>query len=370
MNQPGAGEPRPGAVARAKASAAARWVALRSAHPSVRHAAAAWARLQNNNGGQYAAAITYFSFLALFPLLLLAVAVTGFVLHSHPAAQQSLLTHITDNVPGSLGTTLRKSVRTAIAQRAGVGVVGLVGLLLSGLGWIGNLRAAVDAVWGTRPAKRNFVKAKLANLLVLAGLGLGLVLSLGLTVVGTAVTDQILNGLGLLHVSGLHYVVTILTFVISVAGDLLIFLWVLVRLPRADVPRAAALKGALLAAVGFEVLKVLGTYTIAKSAQSATAGPFAGLLAVLIWIQLVARFMLFCAAMTAVLTDDAEVAASTEVLVAADELPGEVPVNSPLSPVAVAGSLLGVGAAAGAAAVVWATRRRPADQGAAAQSRR
>jgi membrane protein len=186
-------------------------------------------------------------------------------------------------------------------------------------------------VWGVRPAKRNLVVAKLANLLVLAGLGLGIVLSLGLTVVGTAVTDQILHALGLLHVSGLHYVVTILTFVISVAGDLLIYLWVLVRLPGADVPRSAALKGALLAAVGFEVLKVLGTYTIAKSAQSPTAGPFAGLLAVLIWIQLVARFMLFSAAMT---------------------------------------SLLGVGAAAGAAAVAWATRRRPADQGAAAQSRR
>ncbi len=359
---------KPGALARAKSAASARWAGLKSAHPSLRHTVAAWQRLQDNNGGQYAAAITYFSFLALFPLLLLAVAVTGFVLHSHPAAQQSLLNHITDNVPGSLGTTLKKSVRTAIEQRTGVGIVGLLGVLLSGLGWIGNLRAAVDAVWGSRPAKRNFVMAKLANLLVLGGLGLGLVLSLGLTVVGTAVTDQILNALGLLHVSGLHYVLTILTFVIAVAGDLLIFVWVLVRLPRADVPRSVALKGALLAAVGFEVLKVLGTYTIAKSAHSPTAGPFAGLLAVLIWIQLVARFMLFCAAMTAVLTDDAAaaVAEPAEVPVPVEQ----APLPEPFSPVAVAGSLLGVGAAAGAAAVAWATRRRPADQGEAAQSRR
>ena len=67
-------------------------------------------------------------------------------------------------------------------------------------------------------------------------------------------------------------------------------------------PFLVAIKGALLAAVGFEILKVVGTYTIAKSAKSPTLGPFAGLLAVLIWIQLVARLLLFCAALTATLT--------------------------------------------------------------------
>ena len=56
---------------------------------SVRHLVAAWKRMSATNGNQYAAAITYFSFLALFPLLLLAVSIAGFVLHSHPAAQQT-----------------------------------------------------------------------------------------------------------------------------------------------------------------------------------------------------------------------------------------------------------------------------------------
>ena len=69
-----------------KTAVTARWSALRERRPSVRHVVLAWQRMQQNNGGQYAAAITYFSFLALFPLLLLAVAVTGFVLHAHPAA--------------------------------------------------------------------------------------------------------------------------------------------------------------------------------------------------------------------------------------------------------------------------------------------
>jgi membrane protein len=71
------------------------------------------------------------------------------------------------------------------------------------------------------------------------------------------------------------------------------------------VSRRVLLRGTLLAAAGFEVLKLVGTYTIAHTADSPTAGPFAGLLAVLIWIQLVARFMLFCAAWMAVVTAEA-----------------------------------------------------------------
>ena len=284
---------------RAKTGAGARWAGLKQRRPGLQHVLDAWTLLQENNGNQYAAAITYFSFLALFPLLLLAVAVTGFVLHSHPAAQQSQLDHITANVPGDLGKTLQSSVRTAIKARTSVGIVGLVGVVLTGLGWIGNLRAAIDAVWGRRPPDRNFFLAKLMNLLVLAGLGLGIVVSLGLTVVGTAVTDQLVRAAGLEHVPGVHFLITVLGLVLAVAGDVLIFWWLLVWLPGVPVPRRTGLQGAVLAAVGFEVLKIIGTVTIAKTAHSPTAGPFAGLLAVLIWIQLVARFMLFCAAWTA-----------------------------------------------------------------------
>ena len=359
---------------RVKSAASLRWAGLKERRPGLRHVVAAWKLLKDNNGSQYAAAITYFSFLALFPLLLLAVAITGFVLQSHPAAQQSLLDHITANVPGDLGKTLQASVRTAIKSRTSVGIVGLVGVMLTGLGWIGNLRAAIDGVWGRRAPDRNFFFAKLMNLFVLAGLGLGLVVSLGLTVLGTALTDQALRATSLDNVVGVHYLVTVLGLALAVAGDVLIFWWVLVRLPAIRVPRRAGLQGAVLAAVGFEILKIVGTFTIAKTTHSPTAGPFAGLLAVLIWIQLVARFMLFCAAWTATCRGcppGPQEAAEEPIegpaaLETADA--GEVP-DAP-SPLVVAGSLIGAGVVAGAAAVAWANSRRREDQGERSQSSR
>jgi membrane protein len=378
---------RPNAFSRVRSALGRRWDRLNEHRPGLRHIVAAWKLLQVNNGNQYAAAITYFSFLALFPLLLLAVAVTGFVLHSHPAAQQSLLDHITANVPGDLGKTLQSSVRTAIKARTGVGIVGLVGVLLTGLGWIGNLRAAIDGVWGRRAAPTNFLRAKLANLFVLAGLGLGVLVSLGLTVIGTALTDQILRAADLDHVAGVHWLVTVLGVALAVVGDVLIFWWLLVRLPGVPVPRRVGLQGALLAAVGLEVLKIAGTFTIAKTAHSPTAGPFAGLVAVLIWIQLVARFMLFCAAWTATCEGCAlgpqdpgskpvqaggepvpATAAAARSPAAGERAGGEVP-DAP-SAALVAGSLIGAGAVAGGALVAWLNSRRRDVQGDRSRSSR
>ena len=74
-------------------------------------------------------------------------------------------------------------------------------MLLTGLGWVGNLRQAIDAVAGQEPRRREVPRRpRLRNLVILAGLGLGVLVSLGLTVVGTAVTDQILRSVGLEHV--------------------------------------------------------------------------------------------------------------------------------------------------------------------------
>jgi membrane protein len=106
-------------------------------------------------------------------------------------------------------------------------------------------------------------------------------------------------------VPGATVLLKLLGIALAIAGDMLIFWWVMVRLPKIELRTRLAAKGALLAAVGFEVLKIVGTYTIAHTANSPTAGPFAGVIAILIWIQLVARWLLFSCAWTATVASDA-----------------------------------------------------------------
>ena len=332
----------------------ARWDELRRQHWWLEHLVRAWQRYKKNNGDYFAAAITYFSFLALFPTILLGVSITGYVLQHDQSLQTQLYTKIEHGLPGGFGTTVKQAVSNAISARAGVGVVGLLGLAYTGLGWIANLRAAIIAVWGQTPAKIAFVKAKLLDSAVLAGLGLGVVLSVGLTAVGTALTDQVTRKLS---IPGGTVLVTLFGLLLPVAGDMLVFGLVLIRLPKAKVPRPILIRTVMLASIGFEILKVIGTFYIARVAKSPAFGVLGGIIGILVWIDLVSRFILYCASWAATASSPgAESTASSAVDVA---IPADAPVtrSAAASPLTVAASLVGIGFTVGAGSVGLLRRR-------------
>jgi membrane protein len=348
----------PPAIGAIKDTASGTWTNIKRRFPWLAHVVNAYSHYTKQNGNYLAAAITFFSFLALFPLILLVVSVAGFVL----AHDQSLLTKLTNSisshVPGSFGTTLHTAVNTAIQNRAGIGVVGLVGVLLSGLGWISNLRTAISAVWGVPVKKRNFISSKLANAAVLAGLGLAILVSLGLTAGGTAATGVILKALSLQHETGMGVLTRVIGIVLAVAGDVLIFGWMIIKLPDVDTPRRLNVKAALLASVGFEVLKVIGSYYIGRVSKSPTVSIFGSVVGVLLFIYLVARFLLYCVAWAAtgfelVAAAEGTLAAGTA---ASDAVTPEpyLLFGRPLSGYAL--SLLAAGAAMGAAVMSFVRR--------------
>jgi membrane protein len=345
---------------RRRADATKRWQRLRKQRPGLDHTVSAYQHYQAQNGNQLAAAITYFSFLALFPLVLLGVSVTAFVLAADPHLQTELFAHITEQVPGSFGTTLKTAIDTAIKQRAAVGIVGLVGVALTGLGWIDNLRSGIDAVWGFPSRKRNFFAKKAADALVLAGLGLGVVISLGITAGGTAVSHQLLRLIGADQLTGAGTVTAILALLLGIAGSILIFGWVMIKLPDAHVSRRTAFRASLLAAVGFEILKLIGTVYIARVTKSPAAAVIGPALGILVWINLVSRYLMFCVAWAAVARDAEQV---TDPLTQPVAGPPVAPERAAYSPAGVAAGLLSAGAAlgAGSLAVLQSRRSRARD---------
>lgn len=287
-----------------------RWTALRKRHRALDHAVRAGTTYSSDNGNQYAAAITYFSVLALFPLLLLGMSVAGFVLASQPQLFTELQHRITGALPGALGATVGKVVTTAVDDRGAVGVVGLVGLAYSGLGWIGNLRTGVQAMWTAPEPAENWALAKLRDLLILVGLGASALVSLGLTAGGTAATNLVVRTAHLSHVPGIGVATRAVGIIVAILADVLIFGWMLSRLPRRPVPTRALLRGSLLAAIGFEILKVAGTYYIARVAKSPTYGLFGGFIGLFLWVNLVARLLLFVTAWTATAPETAAATAA------------------------------------------------------------
>ena len=355
----------PAALARLRTGATRRWQALQQARPAVAHLVAAFRHYQANHGNDLAAAITYFSFLALFPLILLGVSVTGFVLASRPELQGQLFDSVSSNLPGPSGDTVRRMIQGAIDTRAGVGLLGLAGVLLAGLGWVGNLRTAIDVVWGIPASKRPYLAKKAADGLVLAGLGVGVVLSVGLTAGGTAASGLVLRGLGLDGVSGAGAATWCLGILLGIAGSTVIFGWLMVRLPDVRVPLPIALRATLLAAAGFEVLKLIGTFYIARITGSPTGAVVGPVVGVLVWIYLVARYQLYCVAWAATaLADFAQPdRAGGEPSPAGGEPAAAVPELAPagaarVAPAVVAAGLLSAGAALGAGSLAALRRWR------------
>ena len=89
----------------------------RNRHEWLDHLVRAGGRYTERHGDHYAAAITYFSVLALFPLILVAVAALGYVLFLQPDLLVQLTTGIAKNVPAGLDKIIVPIVDNAIASR-------------------------------------------------------------------------------------------------------------------------------------------------------------------------------------------------------------------------------------------------------------
>lgn len=282
--------------------------------PAVAHFLRAIDRFNDRLGSQFGAAITYFSFLSLIPILMVSFAAVGFVL----ASNQDLLTNLINKIVSSisdptLANTLKNTVNTAIQQRATVGLTGLLLALYSGINWMGNLREAVRAqsrdVWERKPDDQEKIWKKYArDLLSLLGLMLALVITLTLTSVAGAAQAAIVSALGLDGIDWLRPALTTIALTISILANYLLFLWIFWILPRHKPRKKALFRGTLLAAVGFEVIKFIMTLTLPKLASSPSGAAFGSVLGLMAFFYFFARLTLFCAAWiaTAKYKDDPE----------------------------------------------------------------
>lgn len=257
------------------------------------------------HGDHYAAAITFFSVLSLVPMLMIIFAAAGFVLAGNPELLHHLQDQMTTAAPAGLGPTLNQVIDGAIASRRGVGIVGLLGALYSGLGWMSNLREALTAQWGATsgdqaPESGNFLRTKVVDLLALLGLGSALVLSFAVTGVGTAFATAVLRAVGLAQIPGARLVLTALAVAGSITGMWLVFLWVIARLPRQPVPLRKAIRAAWVGAIGFEILKQVFAVYLDSVTASPTGKLFGPVIGLMVFAYFVSRFLLLLTAWAAV----------------------------------------------------------------------
>ncbi|MFD7013872.1 YihY/virulence factor BrkB family protein [Streptomyces sp. NPDC059928] len=260
-----------------------------------------WSRL--------AAAITFISFLALFPLITVTAAVTAALLST--AQVQQLQHTLAEQVPG---ISDQLDLQGLIDNAGTVGGVAGALLLLTGIGWIGQMRGCLRVVWDmeeTEEGENPFLR-KLKDAGVLMGLGAAGLASWGASSLGSTAVGWSADRLGIDQGGAGGVLLRVAAVAVAVLADFLLLLYVLTLLPGVSPPRRRLVVAALIGAVGFELLKMLlGGYIKGVAAKS-MYGAFGVPIALLLWINFTAKLLLFCAAWTATPAkeDDPELTAS------------------------------------------------------------
>ncbi|HEX2771068.1 MAG TPA: YhjD/YihY/BrkB family envelope integrity protein [Micromonosporaceae bacterium] len=274
-------------------AAVAAWMRARHRHGWLDHLARAVVRYDKADGGRLAAAVTYYAFFATFALALLSVAIFGFVFDD-PVVLRSVQRYLAENLP-------RVDVQALRDARGTVGVIGFIGLPISGWFWVDALRSSMRAIWRLPEYPGTFIVRVLVDLLVLIGLGMVLAASLAMVFATTAVAGRLVTATGA-GATPARLLLGTVGLVLGVGVNTLLSMAVLTGLPRLRMPLRRVLGPALFVAAGLELLKTLGRLYVHRIETNATYLVVAGAVGLLVFLNVVNQLILFAATLAATST--------------------------------------------------------------------
>jgi membrane protein len=148
---------------------------------------------QDDNLTDWAAALTYYAVLALFPALLVLVALLGLV-GQYPQTTNALLDIIGKLGPSSAVDTFRKPIEGVVQSKGGAGALlglGLLGALWSASGYIGAFFRASNIVWDIEEGRPVWKLLPLRVVVTLVG-----VLAVAIVLIGLVLTGPLAQAVG------------------------------------------------------------------------------------------------------------------------------------------------------------------------------
>jgi membrane protein len=242
-----------------------------------------------DDASMLAAAVAYYFAISLFPLLLILVAVVGFFLAQTEAgqgAQQYVLDAAGNQVSPAVAEQLGVVLGTVRRQAPVNGPLGLVLLLATSIAMFVQLDRAFDLIWDVPSPREYGVLAAIKRVLFVRLRAFVMLIGVwGLVMVGF-VAGIVLTGVDTYAADVAPYWAQIswwlrhgLNLAINVGAFTLLFKF----LPRVRVMWHEAFSGALVAAVGWEIGRlVLATFVIGQEYSSAY-GVIGSFLAIMLW---------------------------------------------------------------------------------------
>lgn len=245
-----------------------------------------------------AAAISYYTIFSIAPLLIIIIAIVGFVYGDEQARQQLL-----GQVSQALGPQAAQQIGTMIEQtnQGGSGVVatviGIVTVLVGATGVFTQLQKSLNDIWKSGPDKSkgalHTLWLRFRGLLMVLVLGLVLILAFALQ---SALNVIITNFQDLLP--GGNWIWYIANLVLTIAIYTGIFMLLFKLIPDAETSWSEVWRGALLTAILLKIGEIaLGIY-LGTSGVSSAYGAAGSLVVLLLYVFYSAQIVLFGAEFT------------------------------------------------------------------------
>ena len=244
-----------------------------------------WRRHQS---GRNASLLSFFFFLSIFPLLLVATTILGFVLQNNEDLQQRIVNGALDQIP-VLGEQLANDP-TSLNGSVWVLIAGLLTALWSATKAFVGLQVALDDIWEIPIDEREAMPVQRFRAV------LGLVI-IGVSQIGSLAVSAIVNAAELPNLS--RILLLLAGLVVNIA--VLAFMY---RLLTAASPTWRDVwPGAIAAGIAFSLLQYFGSGIVNRITENAsdTYGQFALVLALVTWLGFLAISALMAGELNAAL---------------------------------------------------------------------
>jgi membrane protein len=238
-----------------------------------------------DNGTIWAAALTYFGLLSLFPALIALVSILG--LFGDPQSTTKTITQMVSELgPKSAAQTFAGPVRSITQHKSASGILFIVGLataLWSASGYVGAFMKAANVIYET-PEGRPFYKLRPLQLLVT----LVMILLLAAVLIGLVLTGPVVSAVaGPLGISSTAQTIwSIAKWPVMLVMVILMFAILFHAAPNVKLPGFKwVTPGAVFAIVVWVVASALFAFYVANfGSYSKTYGTLGGVVALLVWM--------------------------------------------------------------------------------------
>lgn len=242
----------------------------------------------DDQAGYQAALITYYAFVSLFPLLLVAFSILPLIIGRNPELQQRII-HATLTYFPVVGSDLQRNIHTSHAHGIGL-IIGVLFTLYGARGIANVLQDVSNTIWQVPKTKRpGFPLNLLRSLGIIATGGLGLVVTTLVLGFVTGISDGNIFAKALL-------------VALALVLNSCVFFGVSRLATAGAIPSKHLLLGAGISGLFWQLLQMGGSLLVLHQLRGSGAlyGTFAVVLGLLFWLYLQAEVYVYALEITVV----------------------------------------------------------------------